>query len=205
MRTSTRHRAGALLVAGAIALAASAARADLTVGIIVSATGPAASVGLPQQRTVPLLPREIAGEPVKYILVDDASDTTTTVKQAKKLIGDDRVDVLLGPSLTPNSLALLDLVAEAATPMISLAASGAIVEPVDQKRRWTFKTPQNDGQMTEAIIRHMIDAKVATVGFIGFNDAYGEGWAKVFGALAEARGIKIVASERFQRTGCRLE
>lgn len=190
----------AAVLMGLSCLAAGSAQADITVGVIISATGPAASVGVTQQRTVPLLPKEIGGERVNYIVLDDASDTTTAVKQAKKLISDDKMDVLLGPSLTPNSLALIDQMAETGTPMISLAGSGAIVEPVDDKRRWVFKTPQSDGQMARAIIQHMTSQGIRSVGFISFNDAYGEGWAASFQSLAEQVGIKIVASERYQRT-----
>ena len=194
------HRMAGAMAIGWAMLAASPALADITVGVIVSATGPAASVGIPQQRTVQILPKTLGGEPVRYVLLDDASDTTTTVKQAKKLIGDEKVDVIVGPSLTPNSLALLDLVKESGTPMISLAGSGTVVEPVDDKRRWAFKTPQSDGQMAQAVVRHMTAQNIRTVGFISFNDAYGEGWAKSFATLAEQNGIKVVASERYQRT-----
>ncbi|PWC47361.1 ABC transporter substrate-binding protein [Azospirillum sp. TSA6c] len=188
------------LAIGSALLSSFPAKADLTVGVIVSATGPAASVGVTQQRTVQILPREFGGEKVNWILLDDASDTTTAVKHARKLIGEDKVDIIVGPSLTPNSLALLDQLSETGTPMLSLAGSGAIVEPVDEKRRWAFKTPQSDGQMAQAIVQHMASHGVRSVGFISFNDAYGEGWAKSLGALAERNGIKIVASERFQRT-----
>jgi branched-chain amino acid transport system substrate-binding protein len=136
---------------------------------------------------------------VRYILLDDASDTATAVRHARRLI-EDRVDVILGPSLTPNSLALLDVIAEAETPMISLAGSAAIIEPVDARRRWAFKTPQSDAQMATAVIGHMTRLGVRSVGFIGFNDAYGEGWWRELSRLAEARGIRLVASERYQRT-----
>ena len=133
-------------------------------------------------------------------MLDDASDTTTAVKNARKLITEDKVDVIVGSTITPNSLAMIDVAAEAETPMISMAASARIVEPVDAKRRWVFKTPQNDQQMAIVIISHMLAQGVKTVGFIGFADAYGEGWWNEFSKLAEARGIKVVANERYQRT-----
>ena len=83
---------------------------------------------------------------------------------------------MLGSTTTPNSLAMIDVVAEAQVPMISMAASARIVEPVDAKKRWVFKTPQNDIMMSLAIVSHMANNGVKTVGFIGFADAYGEGW-----------------------------
>ncbi len=176
------------------------AAAQVKVGVIVSATGPGASVGVTQQRTVPILPKTLGGKSVDYILLDDASDTSTAVKHAQKLITKDKVDVIVGPSLTPNSLALLELVIEQKVPMISLAGSALIVEPVDEKRRWVFKTPQSDAQMASVVLEHMGKSGIKTLAFIGFSDAYGEGWIKVMTGLAEANGIEVVASERFQRT-----
>jgi branched-chain amino acid transport system substrate-binding protein len=95
---------------------------------------------------------------------------------------------------------VLDLVSESGTPMISLAGSGSIVEPIDAKRRWAFKTPQSDTQMTTAVVKHMLDTGVKTVAFIGFTDAYGEGWLRELSKLTELRKIKIVSTERYART-----
>jgi branched-chain amino acid transport system substrate-binding protein len=75
----------------------------------------------------------------------------------------------------------------------------AVADPVDAKRRWVFKTTQNDDLIAAALVKHMLKTGVKTVGFIGFNDPYGENWYKVFGALAEKAGIRIVASERYAR------
>jgi len=194
------RKALTLLTLAAALLLPSAVLAQVKVGVMVSSTGPAASVGVTQFRTVPILPKTMAGQAIEYVTLDDASDTTAAVKNARKLIAEDRVDVILGPSLTPPSLALLDVITEARIPMISLAGSGAIVTPVDDKRRWAFKTPQSDAQMATAVIAHMIARKVTKVGFIAFNDAYGEGWWKEMSALAQQNGIEIVASERYQRT-----
>src|SRR5512134_3254468 len=186
-----------LLAAVLAAVGASAALAqDIKVGVNVSATGPAASLGIPERNTFPLLPQTIGGKKVQYIVLDDASDTTTAVKNARKLITEDKVDVLVGSTITPNSLAMIDVAAETETPMISMAASSRIVDPVDAKRRWVFKTPQNDQQMALVIIGHMVNTGVKSVGFIGFADAYGEGWWNEFSKLANTRGLKVVASER---------
>lgn len=189
-----------LLAVLGLAFAVSAAHAQIKVGVTVSATGPAASLGIPERNTVALMPQEIAGQKINYIVLDDASDTTTAVKNIRKLVSEDKVDVVLGSTTSPNSLAMIDVAAESQTPMISWAASSRIVEPVDEKRRWVFKTPQNDAQMSTAIVEHMTNHGVKTVGFIGFADAYGEGWYEQFKTIAEARGIQIVANERFNRT-----
>ncbi|HJV25400.1 MAG TPA: ABC transporter substrate-binding protein [Aromatoleum sp.] len=189
-----------LMAAIGLAFSAAAAHAEINVGVIVSATGPAASLGIPEKNTVALMPTTIAGEKINYIVLDDASDTTSAVKNIRKLISEDKVDVILGSTITPNSLAMIDVAAESATPMISMAASARIVDPVDDKKRWVFKTPQNDAQMSTAIVEHMTNSGVKNVAFIGFSDAYGEGWYEQFSSVAEARKLKVVANERFTRT-----
>jgi len=195
-----RKAALALLASAACALGGAAFAQDIKVGVTVSATGPAASLGIPERNTFALMPKTIGGRKVQYIVLDDATDTTNAVRNTRKLITEDKVDVVVGSTVTPNSLAMIDAVAEAEVPMISMAASSRIVDPVDAKRRWVFKTPQNDQQMAVIIAGHMLRAGVKTVGFIGFADAYGEGWWNEFSKVADARGLKIVVSERYQRT-----
>jgi branched-chain amino acid transport system substrate-binding protein len=195
MKLTTRLLATLLAAVGASAAFAQ----DIKVGVTVSATGPAASLGIPERNTFALMPQTIGGKKIQYIVLDDASDTTTAVKNTRKLITEDKVDVIVGSTITPNSLAMIDVVAETETPMISMAASSRIVDPVDAKRRWVFKTPQNDQQMAFVIVSHMLGQGVKSAGFIGFADAYGEGWWNEFSKLAETRGIKVVANERYQR------
>jgi len=188
------------VVALAASLAAAAALADINVGVTLSATGPAASLGIPEKNTIALMPQKIGNEKVNYIVLDDASDTTTAVSNTRKLITEQKVDVIIGSTVTPNSLAMIDVVSEAKTPMISMAASARIVEPVDDKKRWVFKTPQNDIMMATAIADHMAANGVKTVGFVGFADAYGEGWFQEFTKAAQAKGLTIAANERYNRT-----
>ena len=189
-----------LVATAVLAVASSAALADITVGVTVSATGPAASLGIPEKNTVALMPTSIGGQKINYIVLDDASDTTKAVANTRKLIAEDKVDVILGSTTTPNSLAMIDAVSEAQTPMISMAASARIVEPMDDKRKWVFKTPQNDIMMSLAIATHMANSGVKRVAFIGFADAYGEGWYNEFSKAAGLKRIEIVASERYART-----
>jgi len=188
------------LVALAAAGATAAALADINVGVTLSATGPAASLGIPEKNTIALMPQKIGNEKVNYIVLDDASDTTTAVSNTRKLISEQKVDLIMGSTITPNSLAMIDVVSEAQTPMISLAASARIVDPVDAKRKWVFKTPQNDIMMALAIATHMAESGVKTVGFIGFADAYGEGWYQEFGKIAGIKKLNVVANERYNRT-----
>ncbi len=188
------------ILATLLSALAATAMADINVGVTLSATGPAASLGIPEKNTIDLLPKTIGGQKVNYIVLDDASDTTTAVKNARKLISENKVDVVIGSTTTPNSLAMIDVAAETETPMIAMAASARIVEPMDDKKKWVFKTPQNDAQMSTAIVESMTNNNVKTVAYIGFSDAYGEGWWNEFSKIAEARKINLVANERFNRT-----
>ncbi len=181
-------------------VATTLAHADINVGVTLSATGPAASLGIPEKNTITLMPKTIGGQKINYIVLDDGSDTTAAVNNTRKLITESKVDIVLGSTVTPNSLAMIDVVAEAKTPMISIAASARIVEPMDDKKKWVFKTPQNDIMMSLAIAEHMAAAGVKTVGFIGFSDAYGEGWFQEFTKAAELKKLKIVANERYGRS-----
>ena len=189
-----------VLLAAGLACAAATASAQVKIGVTLSATGPAASLGIPEKNTIALLPKEIAGKSVQYIVLDDASDTSRAVQNVRKLIDEDHVDAIIGSSVTPNSLAMLDPVSQAKTPTISLAASAQIISPMDAKRAWMFKVPQNDQLMADAIAGYMAKHGVKTVGFIGFDDAYGDSWYNTFSAAAQKNGIKIVSNERYNRT-----
>ena len=178
---------------------AATALADINVGVTVSATGPAASLGIPEKNTFDLLPTTIGGEKINWIVLDDGSDTTKAVQNAKKLIGENKVDVLVGSTITPASLAMIDAAVEGETPMISMAASARIVDPANPKTRWIFKTPQSDALMADAIAVSMKAAGVATMGYIGFADAYGDGWLAEMKRSAQLAGIKVIAEEKYNR------
>ncbi|MFM0325377.1 ABC transporter substrate-binding protein [Caballeronia glebae] len=199
MKLALRGKAVAMAVAALSAVISNQVLADVKIGVTVSATGPAASLGIPEKNTVALLPKEIAGQKVEYIVLDDATDSTQAVKNARKLTSEDHVDALVGSTVVPNSLAMTDISAETHTPMISMAAAASIVEPMDAKKAWVFKTPQNDILMATAIAQHMSNHGVKTVAFIGFSDAYGESWFKEFSKAADLAKLKIVANERFAR------
>jgi len=177
-------------------LAGRAKAADLNVGVTLSATGPAASIGIPTRKAIALLPTTIGSAKVNYIVLDDGTDSTTAVKNVRKLTSENAVDVLMGSNSTPASLAMVDVAAETGTPLVSLAAGKRIIAPMDERRRWAFKTPQNDDLMAEAGVDHLSGRGGKTAAFIGFADAYGEGWWTEFSKAAEARGIRIVANER---------
>jgi branched-chain amino acid transport system substrate-binding protein len=182
----------ALFLAGA----ATSAFAEITVGVTLSATGPAASLGIPEKNTIALMPTTMGGQKVKYVVLDDATDPTAASKNARKLVSEDKVDVIIGSSTTPTSTAVLEVAAETKTPQIALAPFA----PAADKAAWVFQAPQDFGIMAGAVVGHMLAHGVKTVAFIGYSDGYGELWLRVMNAIVAAKGIKMVAVERYNRT-----
>jgi branched-chain amino acid transport system substrate-binding protein len=182
-----------------VAWLATPAWAQLKVGITLSTTGPAASLGIPEKNTVTLFPKEIGGQTVEYIVLDDTSDTTIATKNARRFADEDRVDVIIGSTISPNSLAMIAVAAETSTPMISIAGASRIVEPMDAKRKWVFKTPQHDSLMAEGIVDHMARSGTRTAAIIAQADAYGDGWIAELQKHAAAHHVKVAAVERYNR------
>src|SRR5438132_14098939 len=190
-------KAVAALAAASLSLAAVSVAAQVKIGVIVSTTGPAASLGIPEKNTVAMCPKTIGGKSVDYIVQDDGTDTTNAVQVTKKLVSENNVDAIIGTSTTPATLAMLDVIADAETPTISLASSIRIIDPVDAKRAWMFKTPQTDVMMAGAILEHMAKSGVKSIGYVGFNDALGEAFFAEVDKAAKARGVPLVANERY--------
>jgi len=176
------------------------ASAQVKVGVVSSSTGPTALIGIPQKNTVALLPGKIGDLTVEYIALDDASDPTQSVTNFKKLISEEKVDALIGPSGSPNAMGVIQFAAESGTPMLAPVGTAAVVLPMTPEKKWVFKTTQNDDIIARALVEHMAKHGIKTAGFMGLNDAYGENWLKVFTGLAEKHNIKIVAVERYQRS-----
>lgn len=198
MTTRSRLLRGALL--SCALLSCSPAIADIHVGVVLSLTGPAASLGMPAKNAIDLLPRELAGEAVRYTVLDDASDTTQAARAFRRLVDQHKVDVIMGTSVTPSTLALVPIAHEKQVPLLSLAASVKIVEPMDAQRRWVFKVIQNENLMVAATIAHMRAQGVKTLGYIGFADAYGDSWLAETRKQADAAGIELVAAEKYVKT-----
>ena len=176
------------------------ARAQIKVGITMSGSGPGAALGQPQTKTVAALPKEIAGQKVVYFPLDDESDATKGAQNARKLISEEKVDVMIGSSLTPVSLPLIDIAAETKTPLMTLAASAILVAPMDEKRKWVFKVVPNDDIMASAMANYIGKSGAKTVGYIGFSDAYGEGYYKVLNEVAPKLGLTLTTHEVYARS-----
>ncbi|OJU91467.1 MAG: branched-chain amino acid ABC transporter substrate-binding protein [Burkholderiales bacterium 66-5] len=192
--------AQALALSAALGLGSGAAIAQIKVGVIYSGTGATSFVGIPQGNTIALLPQKIGDYTVQYIGLDDASDPTQTVTNVRKLIDEQKIDALIGPSGSPNAMGVIQFIAEAGIPMLAPVGTAAVVQPMDDKKKWVFKTTQNDEIIGAALFDYMSKSGVKTIGFIGLSDPYGENWYRVSTGLAEKHGIKIIANERFART-----
>jgi branched-chain amino acid transport system substrate-binding protein len=184
----------------ALALATSlSAQAQIKIGVISSATGPTAFVGIPQKNAVAMLPKKVGDTAIEYIVFDDASDPTQSVTLAKKLLSESKIDALIGPSGSPNAMGVLQVMAEAQTPMLAPVGTSAVVLPMDEKKRWVYKTQPQDEVISDGLVAAMTKRGVKTIGFIGYNDPYGEGWYKTFAPMAQKAGMQIVDNERYSR------
>ncbi len=193
---TSKNTARKSAIAAAALLLSGAALADITIGVSLPLTGPASGLGIPINNQVKLWPASIAGEKLKVIVLDDATDPTNGVKNAKRFVTEEKVDIIMGSAATPVAIPMAGVAAEASTP--HLAFSPAVLPPGQDG--WTFRMPQSNGVMAHAMVGHMKKQGVKTVGFLGYTDAYGESWLKDFTAEAEKNGIKVVATERFARS-----
>jgi branched-chain amino acid transport system substrate-binding protein len=190
-RKTTLAAVLALMATGMVGMA----HADITIGVVQPLTGPASGLGIPVKNGIMIWPKTIAGETLKVVVLDDATDPTTGVKDAQRLVTEDKADVIIGSSATPVAIPMADVTAEAGTPQIATAPAG--LPP--GKDKWFFRLPQSNDVMAFALVAHMKKQNVKTVGFLGYTDAYGELWLKALTAEAAKNGIKIVATERFAR------
>lgn len=177
-------------------LLSGAALADVTIGVSLPMTGPASGLGIPVNNQMKLWPASIGGEKIKLIILDDATDPTNGVKNAKRFVTDDKVDIMLGSIASPVAIPMVAVATESGTPMLSLAPI-ALPPGTDH---WTFRMSQSNAVMSHAMIGSMKKHGIKTVGFLGYTDAYGESWLKDFTAEAGKNDIKLVATERFART-----
>ena len=184
-----------LVAAAAALLTALPAWADITIGISLPLTGPASGLGIPMQNYFKLWPTTLAGEKLNVIILDDATDPTKGVQNARKFVTEDKVDLIIGSAATPVAAPMAEVAAESGT--VQLAASPVGLPP--GKDAWTFRLPQSNDVMAVAVVGLMKKQGVKSVGFLGYTDAYGELWLKAITAEGEKHGIKVVATERFAR------
>lgn len=183
------------VVAAALGVAKPAAAQEVKLGVTISTTGQGAALGIPQRNTLSLFPEEIGGAKLKIIQLDDAGDPTAATTNARRLATEDQVDVLIGSSTTPPSIAIGNVAAELGVPHFALAPMPVAAG----KEKWSAVMPQPVALMAGALFEHMAKNKVKTVGIIGFSDSWGDLWVKAFKDLAEPKGLQLVAEERYAR------
>lgn len=190
-------RSPVTLVLGALACAlAGPATAEVTVGIVFSLTRPASSFSIPHRNVWNIVPKRLGSEPVKFIIQDDATNPAEAVKLARRLVSEDKVDVIIGTTNTPGCIAISEVALETRTPQICMAP--IVVPP--PKAQWVFTMPPLIPIIMNGVVQHMKANGVKTVGFIGFSDALGDVHLQVLEQLVPANGMRMVASERFNRT-----
>lgn len=186
----------ALCLAGVSAVAQ---QPVVNIGVVFSTTGATASLGIPNNNAILMAPKEYGGVKVNYIYLDDASDPDIAVQDVKRLISQDNIDLLLGPSTTPDTVSVIDTMAAAHVPMITMGSASLLVLPMDAKKKWVFKMPPNDNVFGTPVINHMVSKGVKTISLIVADDPYGETWVNIMTKLAAEKGIKILTVEKINR------
>jgi len=177
------------------ALPAAAQTREITIGISISTTGPAAALGVPERNALEFVPNEIAGTPLKVIVLDDGGDPTNATTNARRFVTESKADVIMGSSTTPPTIAISNVANEAGIPHISLAPF-----PVTPERaKWSVVMPQPVPIMGKVLYEHMKAHNVKTVGYIGYSDSYGDLWFNDFKNQAVPMGLTLVDEERFAR------
>ncbi|MDR6886065.1 MULTISPECIES: ABC transporter substrate-binding protein [Variovorax] len=179
--------------------AAQAMAADLKIGFISSLSGPVAALGVPYEKGIRAAIAEhpeIGGRKVQLIVLDDASDPTTAGRNARKLVTEDKVDVLIGTSGVPGAMAIASVARELNTPLISPTP----VTIAGPEGAWTVTVSQPFPLMVAGVVERMQKSGVKTVAFIGFSDALGDLAYDSLVKSADKAGIKVVANERYARS-----
>jgi branched-chain amino acid transport system substrate-binding protein len=173
---------------------ATGAQAEVVIGVSASLNGPGSSLGIPIERTVPLLPKTIGGETVRYVVLDDASDPTAGVKNVRRFATEDKVDAIIGSSTVPVARAQGSAANEEKVPFIALCPI-----PLDPaSMQFVFAVPQPIPLMVDAVVEHMRASKVRTVGYIGFSDAWGDANYASLRSIG-GTGLEVTGNERYAR------
>jgi branched-chain amino acid transport system substrate-binding protein len=177
------------------ALPASAQTSEITIGISISTTGPAAALGIPERNALEFVPKEIGGVPLKIIVLDDGGDPTNATTNARRFVTESKADVIMGSATTPPTIAISNVANEAGIPHIGLAPF-----PITPERaKWSVDMPQPVPIMGKVLYEHMKAHNIKTVGYIGYSDSYGDLWFNDLKKQGEAMGLQIVDDERFAR------
>src|SRR5436305_1096617 len=168
---------------------------EIVIGITVTTTGPAAALGIPERNSLEFVAKEIAGVPLKVIVLDDGGDPTTATTNARRFVTESKADVIMGSALTPPTIAVSNVANEAGIPHFGLAPF-----PISPERaKWSVAMPQPIPIVRKAVYEHMKAHNIKTVGYIGYSDSYGDLWFNDFKAQGVPMGMTVVDEERFAR------
>jgi len=188
----------AAAIAAALAMPGSPATAqtnEITIGISVTTTGPGAPLGIPERNALDFVAKEIAGVPLKVIVLDDGGDPTNATTNARRFVTESKADIIMGSSTTPSSIAVSNVANEAGIPHIGLSPF-----PITPERaKWSVTMPQPVSIMGKVLYEHMRAHNVKTVGYIGYSDSYGDLWFNDFKFQAVPMGMIVADEERFAR------
>ena len=174
---------------------ASAQTSDITIGITITTTGPAAALGIPERNALEFVPKEIAGIPLKVIVLDDGGDPTNATTNARRFVTESKADIIMGSSTTPPTIAVSNVANEAGIPHIGLAPF-----PITEARgKWSVDMPRPVPIMGKVLYEHMKAHNIKTVGYIGYSDSYGDLWFNDFKNQGVPMGMTVVDEERFAR------
>lgn len=177
------------------ALPAAAQTSEVTIGITVTTTGPAAALGIPERNALEFVPKEIGGVPLKVIVLDDGGDPTNATTNARRFVTESKADIIMGSSTTPPTIAVSNVANEAGIPHFGLAPF-----PITPERaKWSVTMPQPIPIVGKVIYDHMKAHGVKTVGYIGYSDSYGDLWFNDLKAQTAPMGMTIADEERFAR------
>ena len=186
-------RAAQTILSLLAAFALSAAHAQITIGSTFAATGAVASLGIPGKNTMEVMPTSIAGQAVKYIVLDDGSDPSVVVRNLRKLAQEDKADVVIGTISTVGCLAMSEAALELKTAVLCPA-------PFPIRNPWMFSLAHPVPIMVEGLVAHMKANNVKTVAYIGHSDAWGDQNYDALVKFAPSAGIKVLTNERYART-----
>jgi len=168
---------------------------EITIGISLCTTGPGAALGIPERNALEFVPKEIAGVPLKLIVLDDGGDPTTATTNARRFVTESKADIIMGSSVTPPTIAIANVANEAGIPHLALSPF-----PVTPERaKWSVSMPQPVPIMGKVLYQHMKAHNIKTVGYIGYSDSYGDLWFNDFKNQGIAMGMTLVDEERFAR------
>jgi branched-chain amino acid transport system substrate-binding protein len=168
---------------------------EITIGISISTTGPAAALGIPERNALDFVPKEIGGVPLKLVVLDDGGDPTTATTNARRFVTESKADIIMGSSTTPPTIAVSTVANEAGIPHFGLAPF-----PINEARmKWSVAMPQPIPIMGKVLYEHMRAHNIKTVGYIGYSDSYGDLWVNDFKAQGIPMGMTLVDEERFAR------